>query len=346
MIRRSLLMATMLASALAPGPVFARDLTVVSWGGSYQNAQKEAYFKPFVAKTGIPLVDEAWDGGVGVLRAKVEGGALNWDVVDVESEELTLGCEEGLFEKIDYSRIGGAESYLPEAVNECGVGAIVYDFILAYDGDKFKDGPKSWADFWDLKKFPGMRSLRQGPKTTLEIALMADGVAPKEVYGVLATDAGVDRAFAKLNQLRDHLIFWKAGAQPPQLLASGEVAMTSAYNGRISAANDQDEKNFKISWNGALLTVDSWVILKGSPNKEQALKFLEFAGRPEYQRVLPNYIAYGVTSKAALPLIEPKRAANLPTTPENMANAVQISETYWAENIDRLTERFNKWLAK
>jgi putative spermidine/putrescine transport system substrate-binding protein len=290
--------------------------------------------------------EDSWDGGVGVLRAKVESGALNWDVVEVESEELALGCEEGLYEKIDYPKIGGADSYLPEAVNDCGVGAIVYDFILAYDGDKLKDGPRSWADFWDLTRFPGLRALRQGPKTNLEIALMADGVPPKDVYAVLATDAGVDRAFTKLNAIRDKLIFWKAGAQPVQLLASGEVAMTSAYNGRIAASNQNDKKNFRISWNGALFTIDSWVILKGSPNRDAAIKFLDFAGKPDNQRLLPNYIAYGVTSKAAMPLIDPKLVPGLPTAPENMANAVQISDAFWAENLDRLTERFNKWIAK
>jgi putative spermidine/putrescine transport system substrate-binding protein len=342
----SAILPAMLAAVLAAGPALARDLTVVSWGGSYQDAQKEVYFKPFVKMTGIPMNDDAWDGGVGVLRAKVEGGALNWDVVEVESEELALGCEEGLYEKIDYAKIGGAGAYLPEAVNECGVGAIVYDFVLAYDGDKLKNEPTSWADFFDLKKFPGMRALRQGPKTTMEIALMADGVPPKDVYTVLATDAGVERAFAKLNEIREQLIFWKAGAQPPQLLASGEVAMTSAYNGRISAANDTNHRNFKISWNGALFTIDSWVILKGTPNKDVALKFLDFVGDPEYQRSLPNYIAYGVTNKAAMPLIDPTMMARLPTKPENMANAVEISDAFWAENLDHLTERFNKWIAK
>jgi putative spermidine/putrescine transport system substrate-binding protein len=342
----SLFLPAVLAAALGAAPACARDLTVVSWGGSYQDAQKEVYFKPFMKNTGIPMNDDSWDGGVGVLRAKVEGGALNWDVVEVESEELALGCDEGLYEKIDYTKIGWKDSYLPEAVNDCGVGAIVYDFILAYDGDKLKDGPKSWADFFDLKKYPGMRALRQGPKTTLEIALMADGVAPKDVYTVLATEAGVDRAFAALSTIRDQLIFWKAGAQPPQLLASGEVAMTSAYNGRISAANDTNHKNFKMSWNGALFTIDSWVILKGSPNKDKALKFLDFVGKPEYQRFLPNYIAYGVTNKRAMPLIDPKMVARLPTNPENMANAVEISDAFWAENLDHLTERFNTWIAK
>ena len=342
----SVILPAILTAVLAASPAVGRDLTVVSWGGSLQDAQKEVYFRPFVAKTGIPMNDESWDGGVGVLRAKVEGGALNWDVVEVESEELALGCEEGLYEKIDYAKIGGKDSYLPEAVNECGVGTILYDFVLAYDGDKLKAGPQSWADFWDLKKFPGLRALRQGPKTTLEIALMADGVAPKDVYAVLATDAGVERAFVKLKTIRDHLVFWKAGAQPPQLLASGEVVMTSAYNGRITAANDKDHKNFRMSWNGALFTLDSWVILKGSPNNDLALKFLDFVGKPEYQRLLPNYIAYGPTSKAAMAMVDPKMAERLGTEPENMARAVQISDAFWAENIDRLTERFNTWVAE
>lgn len=334
------------ALLLAAGSASARDLTVVSWGGNYQDAQKEVYFKPFVTKTGVKMNDESWDGGVGVLRAKVEGGSANWDVVQVESEELLVGCEEGLFEKLDFSKIGGKDAYLSAAVNDCGVGAIVYNFILAYDGDKLKDGPKSWADFWDTKKFPGKRALRQGPKTNLEIALIADGVAPQDVYKVLKTAGGVERAFNKLDALKNDLIFWKAGAQPPQLLASGEVVMTSAYNGRISAANEKDNKNFKIVWDGSLFTIDSWIVLKGSTNKEAALQFLSFVGAPENQKLLPNYIAYGVTNKSAMSLIDPKVLPNLPTAPQNMAKAVEIDAPFWLENIDKLNERFNKWAAK
>ena len=215
-----------------------------------------------------------------MLRAKVQGGNATWDVVQVESEELAAGCEEGLFVKIDWAKIGGKGNYIPQAVNDCGVGAILYDFVLGYDKAKIKNPPKSWADFFDTKKYPGKRALRAGPKTTLEIALMADGVAPKDVYKVLATPAGVDRAFKKLDTIKKDLIFWKAGAQPPQLLASGEVAMTSVYNGRIDAANRDDHRNFGISWNGALYTLDSWVILKGTPNLDSSYKLLDFMGKP------------------------------------------------------------------
>ena len=101
-----------------------------------------------------------------MLRAKVQGGANNWDVVQVESEELLLGCEEGLFDKLDWAKLGGRDKYLPDAVSDCGVGAIVYSFVLAYDGDKIKDGPKNWADFWNTQKWPGKRALRKGPKTS------------------------------------------------------------------------------------------------------------------------------------------------------------------------------------
>jgi putative spermidine/putrescine transport system substrate-binding protein len=322
-------------------------LAVVSWGGAYQDAQKIIYFEP--AKTaGIDMVDESWDGGVGVLRAKVQGGNAGWDVVQVESDELEIGCEEGLYEKMDFSKIGGAEAYLPEAVHKCGVGAIVYDFVLGYDKDKIPadKAPKSWSDFFDTKTWPGKRALRMGAKTTLEIALMADGVAADKVYETLRTQAGVDRAFKKLDTIKKDLVFWKSGAQPPQFLASGEVVMTSVYNGRIDSANKKDKRNFGIVWNQALYTIDSWVVLKGSPNLAKAYEFLALAGKAENQAKLPNYIAYGVTAKAATPLIDPARLPDLPTAPQNLSTAKMIDVEFWLENNDKLTERFNKWAAQ
>jgi putative spermidine/putrescine transport system substrate-binding protein len=258
------------ALLLSAGVAQARDLTVVSWGGTYQDAQRQIYFKPFQEQTGSKLIDDSWNGGVGTLRAKVQGGSLDWDVVQVEAEELVLGCEEGLFEDLDWSMLGGKDAFIPAAVHDCGVGTIVWSTVLAYDGARIKDGPKSWADFWDVQKYPGKRALRRGPKYTLEFALIADGVEPAKVYDVLKTDAGVDRAFRKLDQIKSSLVWWEAGAQPPQLLASGEVVMTSAYNARVTAANKSDNRDFRIVWPGGVYAVDSWVILRGSPNKAEA----------------------------------------------------------------------------
>lgn len=348
-MKRSHLLAAsaILALTFGAGAQAAGKLAVVSWGGAYRDAQKEIYFEP-AKKAGIDMVDEAWDGGVGVLRAKVQGGNAGWDVVQVESDELEIGCEEGLYEKLDFAKIGGADAYLPDAVHKCGVGAIVYDFVLGYDKDKIPadKAPKSWADFFDTKTWPGKRALRMGPKTTLEIALMADGVAADKVYEELKKPAGIDRAFKKLDTIKKDLVFWKSGAQPPQFLASGEVVMTSVYNGRIDAANKKDKRNFGIVWNQALYTIDSWVILKGSPNMKAAYDFLALAGKPENQAKLPNFIAYGVTAKAATPLIDKARLPDLPTAPENISKAKMIDTEYWLENADKLTERFNKWAAQ
>ena len=334
------------ALGLAGTQAQAQSLTVVSWGGAYQEAQKKIYFEPFAKAKALKLLDEAWDGGVGVVRAKVQAAQPTWDVVQVEAEELVLGCEEGLYEKIDWAKLGGKDKFIPAAVNDCGVGAIVWSTAIAYDGDKLKEGPKSWADFWDMKKFPGKRSLRGGPKYTLEFALMADGVSVNDVYKVLATPAGVERAFKKLDEIKSQVVWWKSGAQPIQLLASGEVVMTSAYNGRVSAANRTDKKNFKVVWPGSIYAVDSWVVLKNSANKGAGMDYIAFASAPENQKNLPEYIAYGLTNKAAVGMVDAKYQAELPTTPANAEGAIPIDANFWVENIDKLTERFNAWAAK
>jgi len=343
--KTNLLLGAALLGAMAGGAE-ARDLTVTSWGGNYQDAQREVYFEPFSKKTGIKLVEDSWNGGVGALRAKVEGGNSNWDVVQVEAEELALGCEEGLFEQMDWSALGGKDKFIPAAVHECGVGAIVWTTLLTYDGARLKDGPKSWSDFWNTDKFPGKRALRRGPKYTLEFALMADGVEPSQVYQTLGTDAGVERAFKKLDQLKSSLVWWEAGAQPQQLLASGEVVMTSAYNARIAAANKSDNRDFKIVWPGGVYAVDSWVILRDSPNKKTGMDLIAFMSDPNNQKNLPPKVPYGVTHKDATALIDPAVLPNMPTEPKNLAAGLELDTEFWVANIERLTERFNAWVGQ
>jgi putative spermidine/putrescine transport system substrate-binding protein len=335
--------ATVALLGLSAGPAFAADLTVTSFGGAYQDAQREVYFEPFKQESGLDLVEDVWNGGVGALRAKVEGGGQEWDVVQVEAEELVIGCEEGLYEIIDWDTVGGKDQFIDAAVHDCGVGTIVWSTVLAYDGDKITDDPpQSWADFWDVEKYPGKRGLRRHPKYTLESALLADGVPPDQVYETLRTEEGVDRAFAKLDEIKDHVIWWEAGAQAPQLLASGEVVMTNAWNGRISAANEEG-RNFKIVWPGSIYAVDSWVILRGTPHKAAAVQFIAFASQPERQKDLPNAIAYGVTHKGAAEQIDKEVLVDLPTGPDNLAAAIELDTEFWVENVERLTERFTAW---
>jgi putative spermidine/putrescine transport system substrate-binding protein len=346
--------AVALTSALfTTSAAFARDLTVTSWGGTYQDAQRKIYFEPFSKQLGKPLLDEAWDGGIGVLQAKVKAGNPNWDVVQVEADELALGCADGLFEKINWDKVGGKGAFLPSAVSDCGVGAIVWSTAIAYDSAKIAEGPKSWADFWDVKKFPGKRALRKGPKYTLEFALLApppppppDGVPAADVYKVLATPDGVNRAFTKLDELKPSLVWWESGAQPLQLLASGEVAMTSAYNGRITGINKAEGRKFKVVWPGSIYAVDSWAILKGAENKDAGLDFIAFASKPENQAKLPQYVAYGLPNKAAGTAVPAELQAELPTSDANLKEAIALNPDFWIDNSEELTKRFNAWLAK
>ncbi len=232
----------------------AQDLTVVSWGGAYTKSQVEAYHKPFTAQTGAKIKSVEYKGGIAEIRAQMEAGNVTWDIVDVELSDAIRACDEGLLEPINPTTlppspngIPASQDFLEGTLHECGVGNTIWSTIFAYDRSKIADGPKTMADFFNLEKFPGKRGLRKRVKVNLEIALIGDGVPAAEVYNVLATPEGVDRAFAKLDTIKSEVVWWETGAQPPQLLADGEVAMTTAYNGRIfNAVAGENKRPFNI----------------------------------------------------------------------------------------------------
>ncbi|MGB0847650.1 MAG: ABC transporter substrate-binding protein [Thiolinea sp.] len=356
-----LLLSTMIATGLmaTTGMAQASDsITVVSWGGAYTKSQVEAYHKPWMAKTGKQIKSEDYNGGTAEIKAQVEAGNVTWDLVDVELSDAIRACDEGLLETIDHSKLpDGADGtpatkdFMEGTLHECAVANIVWSTIFAYDKSKMADGPKTIADFFDTEKFPGKRGLRKNPKANLEFALMADGVAAKDVYEVLATDEGVDRAFKKLDSIKDSVVWWEAGAQPPQLLADGEVAMTTAYNGRIFNAVAGEDKPFEIVWDGQIWDLDLWVIPKGSKNKELALDFLGFSTATEQLAAQASYISYGPARMSSAPLVgkyhnkDIDMGPQMPTAPDNLKNAVQNNFEFWADNQDQLNERFNAWLA-
>jgi len=333
------------AAALFAATAHAEELNVISFGGANGKAQVKAYYEPYTKATGTKIVPVDYNGEMAKVKAMVDAKKVTWDVVEVESPELLRGCEEGLFEKIDIKQVGTPADFVKGSVSECGVGIFVWSTVIAYNADKIKGEPKSWADFWDVKKFPGKRGLRKGAKYTLEFALQADGVKPADVYKVLATKAGVDRAFKKLDQLKPNIQWWEAGAQPPQFLASGDVVMSSAYNGRIDTAQ-KEGKNLKAVWTGSIYDVDSWAIPKGSPKLKEAMDFIKHASLPENQAVYSNKIAYGPTNLKAIQKVDPKSAANLPTWPANLKNALALDVNFWVEHGEELEERFNAWAAR
>ena len=193
--------------ALSCGPAAARDLTLVARAPT-QDATRQVFVRPFTEATAIAVQTESWDGGIDALRAQAKTPDNAWDLVMVDSDELATGCSEGLFEKLDWSAIGGKDHYLPQAVSDCGVGAGVASLVLAWDRDKFPAAP-GWAEFWDVAKYPGKRGLHSGVRGNLEFALFADGVSPADVYKVLATSEGVDRAFRRLDQLKPYIVWWQ-----------------------------------------------------------------------------------------------------------------------------------------
>ncbi|MBY5410760.1 ABC transporter substrate-binding protein [Rhizobium leguminosarum] len=343
-----MLLSSVMTLAIA-GAAFAEDtLTITSWGGAYTKSQEEAFFKPFAKETSAKILQDEWDGSTAKLKGMVETGQVTWDVVDVEPSHALQGCDEGWLETIDYSKLGGKDAFIDGAAMDCAVATIVFGTIYAYDAAKFPNGgPTTMADLFDTAKFPGPRALRKSPKTTLEFALIADGVKPAEVYDVLGTPEGVDRAFKKLDTIKkDVKVWWTAGAQPPQLLADGEVVMTTAWNGRIYDAVKNSGKNFKIVWDGQGMDFNLWAEPKGSKNKGLADKFVAFTVNPDVMAQQSKYISYGPTLKAAIAKVPPDILVDLPTAPENTKNAFVVSSEFWADHDEELTERFNKWLAQ
>jgi putative spermidine/putrescine transport system substrate-binding protein len=355
---KHLLIAATSLVAVGVSAAMAEEITVVSWGGAYTASQVEAYHKPWMAKTGNTIVSEDYSGGLAEIKAQVEAGNVTWDIVDVERSDAVRGCDEGLLEPIDPSILPPApdgtpatQDFIDGAISDCAVANIVWSTIFAYDTTKMS-GVDSIDDFFNLKDFPGKRGLRKGPKANLEMALMADGVPADQVYDVLSTPEGVDRAFAKLDTIKDSVVWWEAGAQPPQLLADGEVAMTTAYNGRIFNAAAAEGKPFKIVWDGQILDLDLWVIPKGTKHLNTALDFLAFSTATEQLAKQASYISYGPARRSSSPLVglfkdgKTEMGPNMPTAPANMKNALLNDFEFWADNQDQLNERFNSWLAQ
>jgi putative spermidine/putrescine transport system substrate-binding protein len=240
------------------------------------------------------------------------------------------------------------DDFLPNTITECAVGTIVWSTVFAFDGDKLKGdkAPTKLADLFDTKNFPGKRGLRKSPRVNLEWALMADGVPIDQVYEVLSTEEGVDRAFKKLATIKDSVVWWEAGAQPPQMLADGEVVMTSAYNGRLFNAVFKEGKNFQLIWDGQVWDIDLWAIPRGAPNLDAILDFVKYSTDSQRLADQTKYISYGPVRKSSFKKVGDKVKPHLPTSPDNFKRALQNNFEFWADNNDELNERFATWLAK
>lgn len=349
---RALLLAATLAGAA--GCALAQStVTVTSYGGAYGKSLQKAMYEPFAAKSGIKVLSEDYNGGLAEVRAQVKTGNVKWDVVDVELAEALRGCDEGLFERVDAAKLPAGDDGTPAkadfiagGLSPCAVGTITYANVIAYDKARFAGhAPKTLDDFFDLKKFPGKRAMKKEAPVNLEWALMADGVPPQEVYPLLSTPAGVERAFRKLDSIKSQIVWWTAGAQPPQLLAAGEVAMTTVYHGRIFDANTKDKRDFALVWDGQIVVPNLFAVVKGSKNGAAAMEFVRFATSSKPLAEETNFIPYAPMRKSSLKLVADGVRPWLPGTGQT-GRQLQTDAAWWADHGDEMAQRFAAWIAK
>jgi len=345
----TLIAASAAVTAMAIAPVSAEPLTIVSFGGAYGAAQKEHMLDPWAAETGNEFLFEDYSGGVAEMKAQVEAGNVQWDVVDIEVIDLERACSEGYLEEIDFSilppgddGVDAMDDFIPEALaSECGVGNIVWSIVFAVNEENEGPQPETIEEFFNIEEFPGKRALRKRPQVNMEWALLADGVAPEEVYEVLSTEEGQARAFAKLDTIKDEIVWFDSWSQAPQLLNDGGAQMVQSANGRIFAAIEEGDAPFRIVWDSHVYDLDVWAIMRGTDQLEKALDFVAFATQSVPLSGMQD-VAYGPTRQSAQALLDESVKENLPTA--HLDKGVKADGVFWADFGESLGERFNEWL--
>ena len=347
------------AQAQAPAPV---TLTVVSWGGAYTQSQVRAYHEPFMEMNpNVTIVnDDGSANALAGLRAQHQAGNVSWDLVDMLPSEAQLACDEGILMRIDLDEMlepapdgtPASEDFIEGSTGECYVSTIIYSTVVAFNTEMFPEDkqPKTIKDFFDVENFPGKRAIQDRPAVNLEWALYADGVAIEDIYDTLETEEGIERAFAKLDTIKDHLIFWTEGAQPPQLLADKEVAFATSYNGRLFEASEVEGQPFKIIWDGQLVEWDGWVVPEGTKNKEVALELLRFSTDTQRLADQAKFISYGPARTSSAALVGQHAdlgidmGPHMPTHPDNFQTPIVLNNDFWSDYVDELRERFGSWM--
>ena len=354
-----------LAAALGAAIVLPAqaEITVASWGGAYTMSQQKAYADTFTGGTANFI---NYNGGLGEVRTQVESGNVQWDIVDVLPDQARIGCDEGLFEELPRDvftptadGVSMDDDTLVPVPNDCVVPQIFWSYVPFYKKGTFQSkgrkAPKTMVDFFDVENFPGKRGIHTWANALIEMALVADGVPAKDVYDVMSADGGIDRAFAKLDTIKDHVVFWSSGSKPLELVESGEVSMALAYNGRIGAAMLSEGADYVVNWDGQVLNEEWLVMLKGSQNYDEALAFLIHASAPEQQAGQAKWINYGPMRASGLAIIEAGEPwfntgvnimPHMPTTKAGLHNAVFDQPDWWADNGDAIHERYTAWMGQ
>jgi len=345
----------------------ANSMTIVSWGGAYQNSQQKAYSEPYLKIH--PDVSVTWDESspeaVAKMRAMDEVNNPMWDLVDVTAADAIRMCDEGLVMEINHDKVlatapdgtSATDDFGDMIVSDCFIPQIAYSTTNAYRTDVAEWGdrtPKDICALFDTKNFPGKRTLERRPINNMEWALICDGVAFEDVYDVLETEAGQERAFAKLDTIKDQTIWWTSAAASIQTMSDGEAVIGSSYNGRFFSAIAEQNQPFAMLWDTQVYDIDGWVIPKGLPENRlnRVLDFLYFATDTQRLADQAKYISYGPARVSSLALVSThaelgvEMAPHMPTNTANANNAFVQQYEWWADYRDDIDTKFQSWLAK
>jgi len=343
----------------AATPQSSQSLRIASWGGAYENSQRIAYFEPFSQATGIAIEIVQHNGTLAQLRQLAKGSEPQLDLIDLSKGVAIAGCKEGLLARFDISILAPAEGathaledFYPDSAFECGITQLISAIVIAFDDRAFPgDKPSSVSDFFDTNKFPGKRGLRRDPEAALEWALLSYGVPYGQIYDLLSTKRGLDLAFARLSSIREDIIWWERGSEPPELLATKKVVMSSGYNGRFF---DRQMKGLPVSiiWQGEIIEYAVWSIIKGTKARAIAEDFIRFATLPKQMALQASHISYGPTRYSAWRKIglhavtkQPMRN-HMPNAVEHISQAIVKDPQWYASTEELRQRRFEKWLAK
>jgi len=337
-------------------------VALASLGGTLQSAQQDAFFAPFTKATQIDVKQASWDGTLATLqaRARMEAGDV-WDLVLMDHGAVQLACDQGLLQPIDAASVPGLADVrpdlTPDAISRCGLGALRINLVLAWDRSRI-DSPPSWSDFWDVAKRPGKRGLRRDPRSTLEIALLADGVAPEDVYRTLGSQEGLDRAFRKLDQLKPYIVWWDSPEQAIQIIESGAVLMTSAPNGEIAAADQQGHRDFGIQWQQSLSMQLDWAMpgrplpigapapAPDSPDTTRRTHVRALLGFMLDRRRQEDFVSAYRAASVMQDVPQPGQAVaeDNPANSAHRDQALPVDDAFWRTHEADIRARFNAWI--
>jgi len=331
------------------------EITFTSWVGPYMRSQMLGFVRPYEEKYDQRVHVESYNGGINELRDQVESANVTWDVIDLTQADSLRACEEGLLEPIgDIELPRGADGsdarddFVEGALNECGVGVIVWATAFAYDRGTYDLlQPSSIEDFFDTRKFPGKRAIRDDPSVIMEWALMADGVPRDQVYATLETEEGVKRALKKMDAIKPGLQLWQTGRQPVRLLQSGEVTMSMVWATTGAVAALEPGSDFDMIWDGRVIELDLFGIPRGSRNKEAALDFIRYASSSEALANMASYLPNGPTRKSSLALMSDDLLKQIPNGPAYEDKlSIRSDADWWSKNHATLEEAFRAWYAE